>query len=589
MDCGKKILIKNKGLINEYNLLISLMNSYNIDDEIEKNEWNNWCYGRYISRDSIIVLPVNNKFNNENAIKKNFDEYGFITRINLWDDESAHIMFDKQYYADALCDKIKNINVYFNGQKSIMNAKYHFRKPCIKFMDPQQRCPMQCKKFHGPYNKIDFIPLNVYHSDELRNKWIQKRQKKVINVIKKRYKIFMRKYKIKNILPPNINTYESNNNDNNNELKNETNFNDNDTNNIYSNNNNNNSSNIGNSNNNKNRIKLSLNKMGPTNKKMVQNANLELHMKKVRKIRPYQPYPPIKPPPLPPNNRINIFNLDDIKISFHEIQKMNSNINPNRMYIGNHTNSYGHFSWNNNHFINDKSKLLYNNYLLSHEYILNEKNQQLNKTKCIKYLLNINKYKSINEYPYLNSIKEQQLQLLLCKIQDNQPHIPIPDIPLQNTNHDDIITSPNHNNEFHYNSNTNLDDIIPNNELFNDIFHDTTHPSTPVNNNHTTIITNNNSNESLIDTIDNISASKSPKNTVYTRDSLWKKIEKIKDEYGLNNNGEMPDWQKVRKALKTQIDSNIWLTIKQNKTIKKVKARYRKLIEIPHGLYTNKE
>ena len=69
-----------------------------IDEEVPKGEWKNYLKGRFISRDSIIVSPVINKFNSEDAISDNFKAYGRITRINMWDDESAHIMYDKQYF-----------------------------------------------------------------------------------------------------------------------------------------------------------------------------------------------------------------------------------------------------------------------------------------------------------------------------------------------------------------------------------------------------------------------------------------------------------------------------------------------------------
>ena len=69
-----------------------------VDEEVPKCDWKQYLKGRFISRDSIIVAPVIAKFNNEEAISDNFKAYGRITRINMWDDESAHIMYDKQYF-----------------------------------------------------------------------------------------------------------------------------------------------------------------------------------------------------------------------------------------------------------------------------------------------------------------------------------------------------------------------------------------------------------------------------------------------------------------------------------------------------------
>ncbi len=41
-------------------------------------------------------------------------------------------------------------------------------------MDPERRCPMQCRKFHGPYYKLDFIPLDQYLDEDAREHWIIK-------------------------------------------------------------------------------------------------------------------------------------------------------------------------------------------------------------------------------------------------------------------------------------------------------------------------------------------------------------------------------------------------------------------------------
>ena len=86
-----------------------------VDEEVPKCDWKNYLKGRFISRDSIIVAPVIAKFNNEEAISDNFKAYGRITRINMWDDESAHIMYDKQYFVcsmrkcvDSLSDSLCN-------------------------------------------------------------------------------------------------------------------------------------------------------------------------------------------------------------------------------------------------------------------------------------------------------------------------------------------------------------------------------------------------------------------------------------------------------------------------------------------------
>jgi len=165
-----------------------------IDEEIPKSEWKHYLKGRFISRDSIIVAPVLHKFNHEEAISDNFKAYGKITRINMWDDESAHVMYDKQYFADALVDKIQDVAVRYQGQFGLMSAKYHFRRPCEEFMDPERRCPMQCRKFHGPYYKIDFIPLDTYLDEEARDAWIEERRKQVAATVKTRYKRFRKKY-----------------------------------------------------------------------------------------------------------------------------------------------------------------------------------------------------------------------------------------------------------------------------------------------------------------------------------------------------------------------------------------------------------
>jgi len=165
-----------------------------IDEEVPKSDWKQYLKGRFISRDSIIVGPVIAKFNNEEAINDNFKAYGHITRINMWDDESAHIMYDKQYFADALVEKIQDVAVRYQGQFGLMNAKYHFRRPCEEFMDPDRRCPMQCRKFHGPYYKIDFIPLDCYLDEEQREEWIEQRRKRVAGIVKTRYKKFRKKF-----------------------------------------------------------------------------------------------------------------------------------------------------------------------------------------------------------------------------------------------------------------------------------------------------------------------------------------------------------------------------------------------------------
>ena len=73
-------------------------NAVDVDEEVPKCDWKQYLKGRFISRDSIIVAPVIAKFNNEEAISDNFKAYGRITRINMWDDESAHIMYDKQCF-----------------------------------------------------------------------------------------------------------------------------------------------------------------------------------------------------------------------------------------------------------------------------------------------------------------------------------------------------------------------------------------------------------------------------------------------------------------------------------------------------------
>ena len=83
---------------NNNNRYYGNTNNIDIDEEVPKTDWKNYLKGRFISRDSIIVAPVINKFNNEDAISDNFRAYGRITRINMWDDESAHIMYDKQYF-----------------------------------------------------------------------------------------------------------------------------------------------------------------------------------------------------------------------------------------------------------------------------------------------------------------------------------------------------------------------------------------------------------------------------------------------------------------------------------------------------------
>jgi len=166
----------------------------NIDEEVGKGDWRDYLKGRFISRDSIIVAPVIAKFNNEEAISDNFRAYGRITRINMWDDESAHIMYDKQYYADTLVEKIQDVAVRYCGQFGLMSAKYHFRRPCEEFMDPSRRCPMQCRKFHGPYYKMDFIPLATYLDEMLRARWIADRRRQVAHIVRARYRKFRRKF-----------------------------------------------------------------------------------------------------------------------------------------------------------------------------------------------------------------------------------------------------------------------------------------------------------------------------------------------------------------------------------------------------------
>merc|ERR1712129_632540 len=169
-------------------------NNVDIDEEIPGSEWNQFLKGRFISRDSIIVSPVIAKFNHEDAISDNFKAFGRITRINMWDDESAHIMFDKQQFADALVDKIQDVAVRYEGQFGLMSAKYHFRRPCEEFMNPDRRCPMQCRKFHGPYYKLDFIPLDTYLDEEKREIWTKERKKHVCTIVKARYKKFRKKF-----------------------------------------------------------------------------------------------------------------------------------------------------------------------------------------------------------------------------------------------------------------------------------------------------------------------------------------------------------------------------------------------------------
>lgn len=93
-----------------------------------------------------------------------------------------------------MVDKIQKIKVHFQGQTSIMSSKYHFRRPCEEFMNPDRRCSMHCRKFHGPFYKIDFISLSNYLDDNMRHSWIQHRRKICLSLMKLRYKKFRRKY-----------------------------------------------------------------------------------------------------------------------------------------------------------------------------------------------------------------------------------------------------------------------------------------------------------------------------------------------------------------------------------------------------------
>ena len=61
-------------------------------------EWKRFCDGRYIARDSMIIYPCNGVFSNENVLKSKLEKFGSILRVHLWDKDSAHIVFDKQYY-----------------------------------------------------------------------------------------------------------------------------------------------------------------------------------------------------------------------------------------------------------------------------------------------------------------------------------------------------------------------------------------------------------------------------------------------------------------------------------------------------------
>ncbi len=78
-------------------------------------------------------------------------------------------------------DKIQDVAVRYQGQFGLMSVNIildgiilhyiyilyiyynciiyiyiYIYSPCEEFIDPERRCPMQSRKFHGPYYKLDF-------------------------------------------------------------------------------------------------------------------------------------------------------------------------------------------------------------------------------------------------------------------------------------------------------------------------------------------------------------------------------------------------------------------------------------------------